>query len=388
MKSIFKFLIKYICFIILHVFYIFPINKKKIYYRAFSGTKFACNPKYIYIYFIQKFGLEYKHVWELKNGDANSFSKNTVICKKLTSIKTLKELMTSKYIITNTGFPWWIPIRKKQVVLETWHGGGAYKRVGVYEKINKIFEIEQKLDAKQTTFYISSSKKFTEVQSPSKYVPMDRFIPTGMPRNSIFFDKDKVENIKNHVYEKYGISKIKKILLYAPTYRGETGFKKTGDVNNIMPCFSKLIDNISKKFNGEWIILYRSHYFDSLITKIDNINIIDVTSYEDMQELLCASDILITDFSSSMWDFALSKKPCFLFAPDIQQYIDQRGFYTDPYSWPFSMSVSDEELESNIDKFDYDSYLNAINKHFKEFESYECKNSCEKVCKYLKIGED
>ena len=112
---------------------------------------------------------------------------------------------------------------------------------------------------------------------------------------------------------------------------------------------------------------------------------VDATKYEDMQELLCASDVLVTDFSSSMWDFALTGRPCFLYAPDIQQYIDERGFYTEPSTWPFPLAKSDDELSANILGFDQAAYEKALAKHYSDFGSYENKDACAKVCEAIGI---
>ena len=86
-----------------------------------------------------------------------------------------------------------------------------------------------------------------------------------------------------------------------------------------------------------------------------------------------------------MWDFALTQKPCFLFAPDLQQFIDERGFYTDPYSWPFSMAQNDAELTHNIINFDKTSYEVAVDKHFADFGSFENKDACQKVMEAIGI---
>ena len=384
MNDLFKLISKAITFIFLHIFYVLTVNEHNVYFRAFHGKKFGCSPKYLFLYMQEKYGDSYKYIWEL--ADDSQVISGAKCVKRLT-LKSFIHMMTSKYIITNNDFMWWIPLRKNQVMLETWHGGGAYKRVGLYEKWSKTMLLDQKWNARQITHYISSSRKYTEVQAPSKWVPECKFINTGMPRNEIFFYPDKMSELKQKVFIQFGLSFHSdiKVALYAPTYRGLTGYKEEGKDSKLTPDYKQLLNSLVEKYGGKWVLFFRSHYFDSsLLEKLPD-SVVDATKYEDMQELLCAADVLLTDFSSSMWDFALTGKPCFLYAPDLQQYIADRGFYTDPFSWPFPMAQNDVELTRNILGFDKDTYERAIEKHFADFGSYENKNACQKVCEAIGI---
>ena len=383
-RDIVRFIAACIAWVGFHLFFFLPVDEKKIYFRAFHGRKYGCNPKYLFLYMLEKYGDNYKYVWKLED-DTRTIPGAKVV--KNHSLSSFLEIMTSKYIITNNDFMFWLPLRKNQIMLETWHGGGAYKRVGSYEKWSKVRLIEQKWNARQVTHYISSSRMFTQVQAPSKWIPEDKFINTGMPRNEIFFYPEKMSQFKEKVFAYFGlpVNSDVKIVLYAPTYRGLTGYKKEEQNIKITPDYKHLLFSLEKRFGGRWILFVRSHYFDSrLITQLPD-SVIDATKYEDMQELLCAADVLLTDFSSSIWDFGLTKKPCFLFAPDLQDYIADRGFYTDPFSWPFSMAQNDDELTRNILNYDQAVYDKAVDKHFADFGSYENKDACARVCQVIGI---
>ena len=104
-----------------------------------------------------------------------------------------------------------------------------------------------------------------------------------------------------------------------------------------------------------------------------------------MQELLYITDILITDYSSSMWDFSLTERPVFLFAPDIDSYDVERGFYTNPYSWPFSIAKSNKMLLDQIRTFDLSEYKNKVHKHQQDLGSYEDIDACRNICKHIGI---
>ena len=382
----FKYFIKHIIHFVLHIFWIFPINKNRIYFTAFHGLRFSCNSKYIYLYLIGKFKNKYEYIWEFQNCEKSALVPDAKTVRFMSS-KSILAIITSKYIFTNNDFPWWIPLRKNQVFVQLWHGGGAYKKVGVNESWNRLFVREQEKIAKEVTYYVSSSQKFIEVQSPSKKVPVEKFIPTGMPRNEIFFYPSTVAVFKKKVFANFNIQEEKKIILYAPTFRGKPIYKTENNSRDYGALnYKTLISALNKKFSSDFVLLYRGHHVDSNLANALPSFVLDATQYEDMQELLCAADVLITDYSSTMWDFALTKKPCFLYTPDLHEYDTERGFYTDPHSWPFPLAITEHELWENIKKFDYESYKCAVQKHLDDFGSCENKVACKKVCDAIGIN--
>ncbi len=384
MKRIIKFVVKYIIYILLHIFYLLPVNKKKIYFRSMLGTQYSCNPKYLYLYILEKFGNDYKYIWELKSKKQRTLIPNGKVCLRH-SLMAAINMMTAGYIIDNVEIGWYIPIRKKQTVVATWHGGGAYKRVGLDNLTvqSRVGQFQTKMVSRKITYYLSSSEVFSKNQSVSKDVPIEKFVPTGMPRNSILQLPN--ENIVSKVKKELNIKDFHTVL-YAPTYRGYGEFKGSGSkLAFSFPDFKLLISNLEKRLGGKWLLLYRSHNFDSSIKVALPADAINATSYPDMQELLCACDVLITDFSSSMWDFGLTKKPCFLFAPDLQNYLTERGFYTDPYSWPFNMTETDEELTKKILNFNEDEYLKSLEEYYNFMGSFESPDSCKKIIEILNL---
>ena len=385
MKENLKYYIKFIIKFFLFFFYIFPIKNERIYFISFHGARFSCNPKYLYLHLLKKYGSKYQYVWELKDIKKKSLISDA-ICVKIKSVKSFYYLLTSKYIITNNDLAWYIPFRKKQLIVQTWHAGGAYKKVGKHEAWDKVFIKEQKKCAQQATYCVSSCRKFTEIQSSSKWFPEKIFISTGLPRNEIFFYSDLVSKSKKSVFEYFKLKNNIKVLLYAPTFRGKPQLKAEGTtIQYGIIKYLNVLQNLKDKFGGEWILLYRGHHVDEAVSRQLPDYVVDATKYEDMQELLCAADVLITDFSSSMWDYALTEKPCFLYAPDLQQYIENRGFYTDPFTWPFPMAQTDAELTKNILNFDEAVYKKAVEKHLAAFGSYENKDACAKVCQAIGI---
>jgi len=98
---------------------------------------------------------------------------------------------------------------------------------------------------------------------------------------------------------------------------------------------------------------------------------VDLTGYDDMNELLYACDAVITDYSSLMWDFCLTKRPFFLYTPDLKKYTEERGFDKDIYTWGFPVCENNESLKDAISSFDNVDYANKMIKHQTDLISFE-----------------
>ncbi|MBQ3688594.1 MAG: CDP-glycerol glycerophosphotransferase family protein [Bacteroidales bacterium] len=372
----FKYYIKVIIRNLLKIFWIFPIDKKKIYFQSFGGKSMNCNPRYIFKYMYEKYP-DYKYVW-LLNNEPEERLKGVTYVKKNT-LQWVKEILTSKVLVANDGFFFYIPYRQKHILIETWHGSGAYKKVGMVLKNETNDKKAFDYISDHLTFFVSGCEKFTEIMSVSRCVKQSVFLPSGMPRNDLFFTPHLIQECNEKIREKYRFNSSDYIVLYAPTYRGTMYSAKC---TNLIDLF--LLKNTLKiKYQKEVKILFRGHYF--LKNRIEYREFDkDVSDYPNMQELLCATDMLITDYSSSMWDYSFLYRPCFLFTPDIDEYIKDRGFYTDPYSWGFPICKTNEELAENIQKFDEPKFVAAMKKHHGDLGSYENGTATEKVCKNIK----
>ena len=103
-----------------------------------------------------------------------------------------------------------------------------------------------------------------------------------------------------------------------------------------------------------------------------------------MQELLAAADMLITDYSSSIWDYSFLYRPCFLYTPDLESYLQNTGFYVPIQEWPFPLCKDMKELEQAIDRYDAKENQRAIQKHHQRMGSFESGHACEKVCAWIR----
>jgi CDP-glycerol glycerophosphotransferase len=381
----FKYFAIHIIRVVLYVFYIFPINKKKIFFSSYEGGQFSCNPKYIFRDVYSKLpGLQY--VWCLNYNSSELAEYKNILIVRRETLLWIYHILTSKVIITNRHLRGFLPYRKNQSIINTWHGGGAYKRIGFADNsdISRKYWLNKgktdffALSIPNITWIISSCKRFSDVMYESCFISNNKFLPIGMPRNDIFFNdnKDLIISIKNklNIPIDYGV------VLYAPTYRGSD---HSLEFKSVMDLDIKRIKIILKeKFHKTFVCLYRGHYlFQKELQRDDAI---DISSYNDMQELLLITDILITDYSSSIWDFSLTKKPCFLFTPDLDLYLSRdRGFYTPIEQWPYHFARTNEELCNNIMNFDQAENEAKIKKHHEDLGSYEQGTATSKVTELL-----
>lgn len=382
-KLVLKHILKNILRSIFRIIFCFAKTKPNyVYFDSFSGKQVSCNPYYIYKYLLEHdLEKKFKFVWAVVDPKLYKDDERTRYIK-FNSFKWIYFIITSKVVISNNGFSTYIPFKKKQILINTWHGGGAYKKVG--REQNDFSPMEKKYSAcdnkyinKHLSVYISSSTKFTEVMTESTTLPAAKFYGIGMPRNDIFFDNARMDAANKKVREQYKIEADSFLVLYAPTFRGNPNNPDFEDVLNI----KKLKETLQQKTGKKIYVTFRGHYFFTHDFDFDFD--IDWTHYPFMQELLCAADMLITDYSSTMWDFSLTYKPCFLFASDIEKYIKDRGFYTAPYSWGFPIVKTNEELAEKIMNFDKEKFVEAMKKHHKDLGSFEDGHATEKICKFI-----
>ena len=185
----------------------------------------------------------------------------------------------------------------------------------------------------------------------------------------------------------YNIDKNTKIALYAPTFRDNYSFKSY-DLD-----YEKLLKALKKRFGGKWVILVRFHFRlrELKIPKKYDSYVINATDYNDIQELLCVSDVGITDYSSWLCDYVLTNRPGFLYASDIQKYIDdERGFYYPLSSTPFPVAESNDELYDKIVNFDEKKYLKEVDEYLKRLGCYEKGNASSRIVKKIEelIGNE
>ncbi len=386
-KGFIHFFVKAIMRFILHLFHIFPVKENRIVLLNELSFSYGDNMKYINEYLRKEKPDSFEIIFPIKK--ANGAEADNIVMVKPMSIKYFYYLLTGRVIITNSGGISYLPIRKdKQIVINTWHGGGPYKKTGTDVNKSLFFKWETQMNAGNITYMLEACK-YSRVEYRSLLISGKKCVKSGMPRNDLFFRKD--DQIKDKVRKTYGLQKETKVILYAPTFRGDAGNAiANADVFQMKEYtldHKRVIDACEKRFKGDWRLAVRLHPKLKNVEFGDN-TIMNMTTYPDMQELLYTVDAVITDYSSLMWDFSLTGRPIFLYADDIEDYDRRRGFYMPASKWPYPIAHNNDEMEWNILNFREETYQAAVRQHHKDSGSYETGHACEAVARLIERGRN
>ena len=348
----------------LQLFRVLPLQPR-VNFIAFSGRQYSDSPRRISELLLREHP-EIQQVWAFNEPEKFRFLEETGIkVVKYKSLEYLYYVMTSKVYVDNAEFWSILKFRPGQMVLQTWHGGGAYKRVGGHRiDVNRREQQHAVEKMNKITLFLSSSKAFTDFVIRGAYQYKGEVLECGLPRNDDLLKPDAAVSAK--VRQALEIPEHAKVLLYAPTFRNS----HTLDLYDV--DFARLKSTLEARFGGEWVILLRMHYYLSDKAMSSALPFLrNATDYPDMQDLLLSADALLTDYSSCMWDFSLLHKPCFLYARDIAEYRGERDFYTPIESWPFPLAANNDELEKVIAQFDESRYHETVLRHHRDLGSTE-----------------
>ena len=364
-------IIDYIYSIPYYFFRFLPIKSNQIVLCNFYGKGFGDNPKYIALELLKhknKFNL----VWLVEKKDDSMPSEIKQI--KINSLRSVIELVRARIWIDNSRKPYYIRKRNGQFYIQTWHGNIMLKKIegDAEEKINLDYLWNAKNDSSIIDLFLSSSSFFTsKIRSSFWYT--GQIIECGSPKIDVLLNnnKEKIVLIKNTLK----INHDKKIAIYAPTFRNNN------DLEFYNFNFNFLIEALMHKFGDDWIVFKRLHpsINSNSLNQEFNSKVINVSGYSDMQDLLLISDVLVTDYSSSMFEFALMKKPVFLFTKDISSFISERGVYFEFDELPFKYALDIQELVNNILSFSEKEYLISVDKFFIKINHFEKGNACVQV---------
>ena len=353
-------------------------KQNKIVFVNFLGRGYGDSSKYI-AEEIMRQSLPYDLVWLVQN--MNDLFPDGIRKVKFYSLRSRYELSTARVIISNTKARLPYLKKKSQYYIQTWHGGFGVKYIekDIEQFLPDDYVRDSKYDSSITDLILSGSDFQTQVIKESFWYDGEIFMK-GIPRNDIFFNytQETISKLK----KMYRFEQDSKIVIYAPTFR------RDGNVDVYQLNAHKLLQTLRKKTGEDWKLIIRLHPSiagKSGIFHYDN-DVIDGSSYADPQELLVLSDLLITDFSSMMMDFAFMRKPIFLFILDLEDYIkDAGGIRPIFYDLPFSMTRSNEELNKIIREFDFNDYQNNLDAFMhKYFRSYDDGHASEYVVERIK----
>lgn len=293
-----------------------PLYKETIVFSAYWSKQYSCNPKAIYEYMDENYK-EFKCVWLSDKLDLGIPGDGKQIY--INSKEYFKYLGRAKYFDNNVNFNDVFEKRKGTVEVQTMHGT-PLKKLGL--------DVSDEVDTEEKrTKFLRRCGRWEYMVSPSPFVSelvkdifeFDReTIEIGYPRNDKLISHKNNEDYKNEIKIKLGIPLDKKIILYTPTFREQAGFLNKLD-----------IELMSEKLGEEYHLMTRWHYFvaDKLKMK-DTKFLTEVSNYPVVEDLYLISDLLITDYSSVMFDYSLLDKPMYFYTYDLLEYREElRGTY-------------------------------------------------------------
>ena len=375
---------KKIVIIIYHIFLkVLPVNNKVIFFESSVGRNYSSNPKYVYEKMVkQELDNEFKCIWSLEDTTIEIPGNATKV--KRARLKYLYYLAIAKIWVCDTRQPSFLVKRTNTTYIQLWHGT-PLKKLAMDMDILKMSDGMELSEYKrlfkkntETWDYLISQSDYTTEKFRSSFDFKKIILKSGFPRNDILFKKNNKKSIDS-IKKRYKIPLDKKIVLYAPTWRDDEFYE-----NGIYKFSSQIdFDLLKKELSDTHIVLVKLHYlvedsidwsnYQGFIYKFDQL--------WDIQELYLISDVLLTDYSSVMFDYAILKRPMIIDAYDYKNYRDNlRGFYFNIYEeFPGPIVKNTIDLIDSIKTYNYTDYEGEYKEFLNKFTRYDDGNASSRI---------
>lgn len=360
-----------------------PVKEKTIMFVSFSGRKFDDSPRAIYEYILNRPEFDDWNIfWGLVNPNDIHLERGNIV--KFGTFKYWKTLLSCKVWIGNGGIDKGVDFRsKKSIILNTWHGT-PMKRICGEENSNQVlksYREKRKIDS--YTLRCCQSEYDKKIFERVFRADPNCFIMSGLPRNDNLLEYS--ENSINTIKKQLGIPLDKRVILYMPTYR-EYLINENYE-HFIAPPFS--IDKWKEQLSSDYCLLIRAHYMVAASMGIKDDGFIkDVSSYAPLNDLYAVADIMISDYSSSFFDYAILGRPMRCFAYDYEIYEKERGFYFNPADeLPCDILKNEDDVIKSILDIDYNTDCVKSKEFAQKFlpnEGTACETVINKILELLK----
>ena len=342
---------KIIIYVIDYIFYSFlmilPIKKDKIVASSFYGKKYENNSRFI----IEKYhtlNAQVKIYWIMN--PKSSYSVPEFITPVKNKFKSMYHYATSIIWIDTHNIPLYIRRRKKQTYIFSYHAG-----LGVKKTAADLYGTDRRTDhnSKNVSIAISNSDYLdTLLKGPMNF--SGKIVKCGLPKNDIYFNSN-YQKIHNKVCKALSLPIDSKLIIYVPSHRqgkiNPDAYKI--DIKSVIKAFEG-------KYGGVWKFVIHLHPAEqAIISNLDELfefEYIDANDYDNMQELMLASDACVSDYSSSIFEVASKNIPCFIFAKDYHEFVKDRAMYFKMEDLPFPVSYNNKQLVELITKYDSNYY--------------------------------
>lgn len=371
-----------------------PVEKNLIAFCSFDGRNYADSPRAVFEYVKESEKFRgYRFVWIFDDPEKYSFLKDerTYLVKSGTA-ECDRFVQRAGYWVFNFRAPDRYVPKEGQVYIQCWHGT-PLKRLG-YDitaggnAMNSVSEIKEKYrtDAERFDYMVSPcsfvTEKFISAWDLKKQGMEDAVLEIGYPRNDRLVLAGEAGEDISSVREALGLPEDKKVILYAPTWRDDQHDADIGYIYDNPVDF----DYLRERLGDEYVILFRAHYLvaSSFDFAAYEGFVYDVSDYDDINDLYLISDILITDYSSVFFDYALLERPMYFYMYDMESYASEiRGFYIDVDELPGPVVKTEKELADAVISDEGRRDLTDFNR---EYNTWNDGRSSERLAEIISGG--
>ncbi len=351
-------------------------NYNEVVFSAFNNQAYNDNPRYI-SEALHEIRPQTDIVWLFaKPKDAEKYDIPPyvrVVCA--TSTRGMMHLARARVMVNNFNMRFYLKFPgKNQVYIQTWHGDRAFKKVG-YDNPNGLnCGIEEK-----ASLFICGSE-YGEMQIHSAFHYHGEIMKVGYPRNDILVRNDPEE--ARTVRSRLGIDDDTRLLMYAPTFR-DTDFRNNRKQDTRLDL-GHVLDTLQSVTGQNWKCLVRAHYMSKGIEAASDPRLIPASAYPEMGELLLISDALITDYSSCAGDYALLRRPIFLYQDDIDEYTGHnRALYFDMKDSPYWVADTPKAMDALIERCTVAAARENCDAILKFYGEAETGHAAQSVAEYI-----
>jgi CDP-glycerol glycerophosphotransferase (TagB/SpsB family) len=270
-------------------------------------------------------------------------------------------IASSRVIVLDDFYPLIYPLRLRDGtrLVQVWHAVGAFKRVGHSRAGLPGGPLPGSDIHRNYTDALVSSEAVRADYAEAFGIDRGRVHALGVPRTDVFFDAERLELLRRATRERYDIGPDEKLVVFAPTFRGNGQLSAYADDTADWSA-------IARGLGSGWRVAIRLHPFTARRVAATPDAVIDASSDVEMNDLLAAADVLVTDYSSALFEYALLRRPVVFFTPDLDEYTEARSFYRPFESYAIgpmvqdaadlasairSAAVDDERFDAFIDEF-------------------------------------
>ncbi len=326
-------------------------------------------------------------VWIVSRKEETHGRKIRCVHKK-NWMKYIHEMETAAIWAWETIIPEFLHKREGQIYLYLKHWSITLKNVGPNIVMAKSdwYNTDNQIENAKQMDYVLGCSRFDQESFRISYNGICNVIDVGSPKADVLF---LVDDNRKKVCEYYGLDSNEKLAIYAPTFRwmldGKSSFEVTAE--RIAIDYRRFKQALVSKFGGDWRVCVRLHPVVAAQSDLLNIpdDVLDLSKYRHAEELISAADVVVTDYSSVMFEAGYLLKPVFIYATDQKEYVErERDLLMRFDELPFSVAESDIELEKNIRNFDEQQYQHNLRDFLDGIGSHEDGHSGERAAEFIK----